>query len=157
MFTINDELQAIGDNLTQRIKDELTAQGHVATGGLLNSIRADVSGATINGFAEDYSVFVNNRSRPHGFNQQGIEDLKSWMRVRGINQDALWPIIKTIQKQGTPTSGSYRFSKNGRRTDFVSHVLNEKREELTKDVNEQLLIALGRSISDILDKQKILK
>ena len=157
MLTITDELQAIGDNLTQRIKDELTAQGHVATGKLLNSIRADVSGAAIKGFAEDYSVFVNNKSRPHGFNQQGIEDLKAWMRVRGINQDALWPIIKTIQKQGTPTSGSYRFSKNGRRTDFVSHVLNEKREELTKDINEKLLNALGRSISDVLDKQKILR
>jgi hypothetical protein len=157
MFTITDELQAIGNNLTQRIKDELTAQGHVATGGLLNSIRADVSGAAIKGFAEDYSVFVNNRSRPHGFNRQGIENLKAWLRVKGISQDALWPIIKTIQKQGTPTSGSYRFSKNGRRTDFVSHVLNEKREELTKDVNEKLLNALGRSISDILDKQKILR
>jgi hypothetical protein len=157
MFTITDELQSIGNNITQRIKDELTAQGHVATGKLLNSIRADVSGATINGFAEDYSVFVNNRSRPHGFNQQGIEELKAWMRVKGINQDALWPIINKIKAEGTPTSGSFRFSKNGRRTDFVSHVLNEKREELTKDVNEQLLIALGRSISDILDKQKILR
>jgi hypothetical protein len=157
MFTITDELQAIGDNLTQRIKDELTAQGHVATGGLLNSIRADVRAVTINGFAEDYSVFVNNRSRPHGFNQQGIENLKAWLTVKGISQDALWPIIKTIKKEGTPTSGSYRFSKNGRRTDFVSHVLNEKREELTKDVNEKLLNALNLSISDILDKQKILR
>jgi len=157
MFTITDELQSIGNNITQRIKDELTAQGHVATGNLLNSIRAEVSGATINGLAENYSVFVNNRSRPHGFNQQGIEELKAWMRVKGINQDALWPIINKIKAEGTPTSGSFRFSKNGRRTDFVSHVLNEKREELTNDVNEQLLIALGRTISDILDKQKILR
>ena len=157
MLSLVDALNNIAVRVNSMVVSELEQQGHNATGKLSKSLRNEVDRTSINGYAEDYSVFVNNRSRPHFFNKAGIENLKEWLRVKGIPAEALWPIIKTIEKEGTPTRGSYKFSKNGRRTDFVTVVLTEKKNIITESVNEQLLDVLGSSISDILNKQKILK
>lgn len=157
MLSFNLTFEQIGQRVDSFIKDELEIQGHNASGKLSDSVRHEVNGNSIDGYAESYGIFVNNRSRPHGFNREGIEQLKAWMRVRGIDSDALWPIIKAIQKQGTPTSGSYRFSRNGKRTDFVSDVINGKRHIITDDVNERLAEVFGKEIKDILGNQKILK
>lgn len=157
MLSLVDALNTIAVRVNGLVATELEAQGHNATGKLSKSLRNEVSQTSIKGYAEDYSIFVNNRSRPHAFNKAGIEALSEWLKVKNIPQAALWPIIKTIQKEGTPTAGSYRHSKNGRRTDFVSVILNEKKNVITEAVNEQLLSVLGSSISDILSKQKTLR
>jgi len=157
MLSLVTALENIATRVNTLVEDELEAQGHNATGKLSKSLRNEVSKTAINGYAEDYSVFVNNRSRPHGFNKVGVDNLREWLKVKGIPEAALWPIIKTIEKEGTPTRGSYKHSKNGRRTDFVSVVINDNKKVITEEVNEQLLSVLGQSINDILGKQKILK
>lgn len=157
MLSLVDALNTIAERVNGLVATELEQQGHNATGKLSKSLRNEVDITSIKGYAEDYSVFVNNRSRPHGFNKKGVEQLKEWLKVKNIPKEALWPIIKTIEKEGTPTAGSYKHSKNGRRTDFVTVVLNERKNVITESVNEQLLSVLVSSIDDILKKQKTLK
>lgn len=157
MLLYLDTFNKIGERVDGLIREELDIQGHNATGKLSNSIRHEVEGVSINGFANDYSIFVNNRSRPHFINKGGVQSLKEWLSVKGIDQKALWPIIKKIQAEGTPTSGSYRFSKNGKRTDFVSDVITNKKNIITDLVKEELASLYGMAIEDILGKQKILK
>jgi len=157
MLLYLDVLEKAGERIDSLIREELSEQGHIATGKLSNSIRHEATDRDIKGYAEDYSIFVNNRSRPHYFNKKGVESLKNWLQVKGISPDALWPIIKKIQQEGTPTSGSFKFSNNGRRTDFVSFVINNKKNIVTDLIKEQLTAMYGVEIKDILGQQKILK
>jgi len=152
-----DILDKLGNEIDSLIRQELSEQGHVATSKLLNSIRHEATDKRINGYAENYSIFVNNKSRPHFFNKKGVESLRNWLQVKGISEEALWPIIKKIQQEGTPTSGSYKFSQNGRRTDFVSHIINNKKDIFTNSIKNELSAIFGSEIKDILGQQKILK
>lgn len=119
------------------IQTELREQGHMNTGELYNSVGGSISqipdGAVVNIEMNDYHVYVEKGVRagriPFGGKSRGaktsryIQGLIQFFRNKGLSEKeakgAAFATAKTHAREGMPTSGSYRFSKNGRRLKFI--------------------------------------
>ena len=55
-------------------------------------------------------------------------------------------------EQGTPTKGSFRYSKNGRRTGFVDQVANKFKLRMLKDTREAVTLDFRNRFEKMIDK-----
>jgi len=145
----------------QRLKEEITAQGHKLTGKLLQSIEYKIE-RTGGDFQiayemEFYGLILDKGVKasriPFGGTGTGaktskyIQGLTRYARLR-FNvgaKEALkiaFAIAHKQKKQGMPTKGSYLFSKTGKRTDFVGDTL--------RDVDSDIKNILGRIYFEFL-------
>lgn len=106
---------------------EFSAQGHVDTGGALSQIKTEVK-TTPDGivgriYGPKYLVYVNagvkgNRVR------YPIKVMVQFFRRRGLSEraatSAAWATRAVHQRSQMPTLASLRFSKTGKRTQFVN-------------------------------------
>lgn len=135
---------------------ELVQQGHNNTGTLIESVKVDVievfEGAIIECSTLDYGTYVNDGRRPGKF--PPVDALRKWVRQRGLASkekevnSIAYVIGRAIAKEGSPTKGSYKHSKNGRRTNWIEVVLSEN-EEI---INDHLERALGKEIEVQFDR-----
>lgn len=118
--------------------EELTAQGHVASGQTINSlgVRIEPAGAfSLEGVIYGSKVlrFLDTGTKPHW---PPVDAIKSWLLDKGVSpseaEAAKWPISATIAKYGTPTPGSYEYSRNGRRTEWSTYALKASRNDIMK-------------------------
>ena len=143
IFTNNIDL--IGFDLVKMLVDELEGQGHRATGKLINSVvhtvNKQLNEAEILIKHVKYGVFqdrgVTPNKIPYNPNRssgqktsQFIQALAEWVRFKriagGLEKDimsATFAIANKMKKEGMPTSGSFRFSKNGRRKGWIQQVI----------------------------------
>ena len=134
MSGIEEGLDVIGEFLVLRLKETLgfTDQNHNATGKLSASIRHVVvkigSDYHIEIWAVDYAKKVDE-GQPEG-TVVSIDVLLKWMENRGIARgepnirSIAFLIQRAIIKEGTPTAGSLRFSRNRKRTEFIKVTLD---------------------------------
>lgn len=99
-------LEEIGQKVVGEMKNIL-AEGYmgrpaVATGKLYNSIDYDIQ---VNGGVwtlvieyADYGKWVNNGRNPGRFPPK--KDIEAWVRLKGLPQKAVWPIMMKIKKGG---------------------------------------------------------
>jgi len=138
----DNRLNIIGAFITDQIKAELKAQGHVNTGELYNSIKHEVkqtsTGYELNIYANDYAKYMEN-----GFGKGkwvSVYALAEWVEQKGIAtgekeiKSVAFAIRRAIYNEGSPTKGAFAFSSNGRRKDFVSYTM----EVINKDIEERL-------------------
>lgn len=124
-------------------KDELKAQGHVATGRGLNSIQALITDQSVDRLvgvimAEDYLIgpvdkgvkrsripYTPGRSRAR--TSLYIQGLINWARTvkPGLSDQErksfAFAVAAKHKKEGMPTRGSYAFSSNGRRKGWIEN------------------------------------
>jgi len=140
-------LELIGRLLSEKLKAELLAQGHRASGKLIDSIKADivVSGneAVISISYEDYGKFLNNGRRA-GAKRVPIDAILRWLAVRNIGaaierKRIAFAIQRKIFEQGSPTRNSFAFSQNGRRKLFNEQVVADNFNTIN-EILERLLI-----------------
>jgi len=144
------DFSPIENFLIKALSDELKAQGHNMTGDLLKSIKVVAKaflqgGFVIEGSFLSYGAPLNTgvKSSRIPFTQPSnvkrskyIEGLVRFVKLRRIatdNAKALgiaFAIAKTHKKQGMPTRGSFKFSRNGRRKDWVNIVLTENEQKI---------------------------
>lgn len=116
-------------------KDELAAQGHKASGKLIDSLEYKVDETFFDGLSaaimvEDYGRYVDTGTKPH---LPPVSALIDWARyVQPSMSDKerrsfAFAVRANMGKVGTPSSGSFAFSKNGRRTDWINEGI-EKQE-----------------------------
>lgn len=125
--------------------DELHEQGHKASGRLIASVVARVSSALdeidLALSHLDYGIIVNtgiaaNRvpySRGSGAKtSKFIDALIAWIRLRGIAggldkkvRSVAFAMATAMKRDGVPTKGSYKFTNNGRRTQWIDYVYNK--------------------------------
>jgi hypothetical protein len=145
---IEDRFRDALKKLAEAGKIELVQQGHKATGKLVNSIEEKVVEATLDKlvgviYSEDYYIYVNDGvkasrvpfsgSRGSSSNQTSkyIEGLLRWAQVvkPGLNEKErksfVFAVANTHRKEGIPTSGSFSYSKNGRRTAWIRYGFEE--------------------------------
>lgn len=95
-------LRTIGEDLVLRIIQILKLKNKVATGNLIDSIDyliGEKKGEkTIRLLADYYFTFVNNGRRPGSFVPRA--ELLEWMKVKGIPEEAYWPINYKIKRDG---------------------------------------------------------
>lgn len=143
--------------LAEQAKAELFAQGHKATGRGINSIEAKITTADLDRLvgvilANDYLVGPVDKGVPAarvpfggrggGGKSKYISGLMAWARVvkPGLNakerKSFVFAVAATHKREGIPTRGSFSFSSNGRRRDWIEYGIARN-----ADTVEQTLIA----------------
>lgn len=123
------------------LREELKAQGHYLTGRLHNSIQYKITTDTHTVKAdvecEDYGLAMEFGVDPgkipftpgsnNGGTSQYIQGLITFFEKKGLQGreaiGAAFATARTQKREGMPTAGSYRFSRNGARKGFASTVL----------------------------------
>lgn len=98
-----DKLNELGDTIIAEMAAIIKGKGAVASGNLINSLKHEV--IFENGQFElaieyaDYGKFVNLGRNPSA-KFPPMADIKTWMSLKGIPQEALWPIMVKIKRGG---------------------------------------------------------
>jgi len=151
----------IGALIVDELRRQYRLQGHNLTGKLIASIEdkvtLTVTGAKVQVLIVDYGVIINNGTPAsripytpgsgRGGTSKYIQGLQNFARLRmGLNaREALsvaFAIAKKQSKEGMPTKGSFRFSKNGKRTGAIEdtlEIIDNKIVELTSDFVEEIV------------------
>lgn len=122
------------NNLATEGAQELEAQGYRASGKLIDSLESKVTNASFDGLTgvvlvEDYGQFVDSGTKPHLPPLSVLIDWANIVRPSLSDKEAkgfAFAVRTNIGKYGTPTPGSYAFSKNGRRKGFILEGIEKK-------------------------------
>lgn len=154
------ELEAIISDL----RSEISEQGHVATGSLEKSFEAEITDSDSDGFLG--TIFGNDYWRPldtgvspgkipytpgrksgRGGTSKYIQALIEWAEVVRPELDDrerksfVFAVATKQSQEGNPTRGSYSFSRNGERKNFVQITLDKHINTLAASVG-------GRDLAD---------
>ena len=161
---IADALKAVSARSIRKFQDQIDAQGHNLTGRLKGSFETITtstdSGIKADIMVEGYGQFVDqgvkaNRIPYSGRSGRGgkskyIEGLKDFFIKRGRGAtEALRAAFATAAKhrrEGMPTRASYRFSRNGKRTDFITGEIPGIETDLVQTVEGTVAISLETAI-----------
>lgn len=155
------------DRMIVAIQKRLEVQGHNNTYALTSSIeKAVISRAPIYEAGIkllDYWEDVDKGQTARQIAAKGAvahrRDLERYFLQRGIpypiNRSVAFRTLKIHMQTGSPTDGSYRYSKNGKRTGFFSDVIDESIEALELAIEgaiiEDIDQAFISSIENILE------
>jgi len=113
---------------------QIQIQGHKATGNLINSLDSVISQTetttTVAIEGNDYGIVLDT-GRRKGAKQPPIEDLIKWVMQKGIAstskmaRSVAWAIAKAIVREGSPTKGAFKFSRNGKRTGWIDDAIKQ--------------------------------
>ena len=136
------------------VRNELQGQGHNMSSSLSKSIeyeiKAEAQKVAIEYSLYDYGMILNYGVKPERIpytqgsgakTSKFIEGLKRWVEYRTGKsgkeaQSVAFAIARTMKKEGMPTKGSYKYSKNGRRLNWIGEGIQEATPEVTKLINE---------------------
>jgi len=157
MKNLEKVFKQIGKKLVFQFKRELEQQGHRASksGSIIDGIAFKTSIMGLDVFTDkDYIHALNEGQKAHAPNLQNIldwiEDRKSTIPFANEQEkhEIAYAIIRKIKLEGTPTSGSFKYSDNGRRTGFIEQVINTNKQQITKDIQS----AVGKDIEILFTK-----
>lgn len=143
-------LKKYGEQVLNEMKNRLINAGKVASGTLLNSLAFVIEsekngqltlsvGAT--GKADDYLYYVDKGRKPG--KMPPIAPIQQWCKVKGIPEEAAWPIAKNIGKFGIKPTNFFTISIT-RRAKQLDKMLEEA---ILKDAQIALFNELGETIS----------
>jgi len=142
------------------LQKELIEQGHKATGNLVNSFEERVielpNSMVLEILMDDYGVYVNN-GRKSGGKKVPIDVLVKWIERKGIAsgdkevKNAAFAIQNKIWQEGSPTSGSFKFTNNGRRTGFIDFVIDNKLNEVYNELEQEVFEGYDAAIATIVN------
>ena len=134
------------DRLVRSIKDEQIAQGHNASGALLASWEWRTQSETATEFTAvilsfDYARYLETGTRPH---RPPYGAIRRWVdkvnpgATKKENDGFAWAVVKTIEKVGTPSAGSFRFSSNGSRAKQIENALTQAEDAFYFSVEQKV-------------------
>lgn len=159
MELLHAALFTVGRFIQKELSEELMAQGHKATGDLINSIKFDISNFGSDGMVLDisffkYGIFVDS-GRKAGKKRVPMVALIAWVIEKGIARGdaevlrAAYAIREKIFKEGIPTKDSFQYSNNGRRTGWFTNFVDSPALEqmIITEVSE----GVGQSVEAFFD------
>jgi hypothetical protein len=164
---IGTEIEHIEHVLSEILLNEWEAQGHSMTGKVVKDIDYRVKHETdkiiLSGFMYPYANIqargVKSGKIPfsgrtgRGGTSLYIQALQNYAKARmGIADEKkslsiAFAIAHTQKKEGMPTSGSYKFTSTGKRTDWIEEALRKNEDRIADAVGK----IAGDSISISLD------
>ena len=153
----NEKLENLKKVISKVLLEEFTAQGHTMTGKVVKDIeyQKEYKGnfLHISGFMYPYGMIVqagvtsdkipyDPSKRTGAGTSKYIQALMLYAKQRmgaRSEQNAksiAFAIARTHKKEGMPTKGSYKFSKTGKRKDWIIEAMDRKQDEITKAVME---------------------
>lgn len=168
------DLQLIGKTLANWIKKEWRDQGHRASGKLIKSVKSFVADllkdTEIQITHRYYGRFQEKGIKPSAIpysrgsgkkTSKFIDALIEWIKLKriagGLFKDIrsmAFAVATNMKKEGMPTSGSFKFSKNGRRTGAIRYVTRVYKNEITEDIQSSLLKLFENYRNAIFDSLK---
>lgn len=101
-MNLQDALQKIGNDIIGDAKATLKRQGHVASGRLMNSMKAVVNKSELTFELESYARYVDQGRRAGKF--APVKAIKDWCKVKGIDQSLAYVINRSIYENGIKPS-----------------------------------------------------
>jgi hypothetical protein len=152
MATVKDIKRALY-TLIKASQKELEAQGHKASGETSNSFEVKVipGGPVLIGqvLGSEVLLYLDTGTKPHWV---PIAPLKKWANIVGTGsirerESLAYAVQRSIATVGTPSPGSFRFSSNGRRTNFSEFA----RKAAQGDVDKILESSTGEEVEAALE------
>ena len=159
-------LERLADYLAGQIGLELVAQGHNNTGTLIESVRVDLvetlTGVVLIASNLDYGQYINDGRKPG--TMPPVSALAKWVMQRGIASEQrevnsiAWAIAIAIKKQGSPTRGAFKYSKNGKRTDWIGQVLEANERIIVEHIEQASIVEVEVKFNNvIINMDKLIK
>ena len=153
-------LNIIGEFIVDQLVKTLDEQGHRASGELQETMRHEVkrtgSGFDIIIYAKDYAKYVD-KGIPSGV-WVSVYALMEWIETKGIVtgerevKSLAFAIRRTIFNEGSPTKGSLKFSRTGKRDEFIKVMLDANAkiifEKVTQLFTDQMTLSLENTIRE---------
>jgi len=145
---------------------EIINQGHKATGSLINTLKNPVvpilGGISIEGKMNQYGLALEKKRQPG--KPPPVSVLIKWIKTKGITntdrttRQIAFAIQEAIRREGVPTTGrktpngkgSFRFSKVGRRTGWITQTLKEAEGLIEKRTFEAVGVEAEVAINNIV-------
>lgn len=134
------------------IKGNIKAAGKAVTGKLSDSPRPKVTGSVENISIEievaPFFATIETGRKPtpeKGPSEDMIANIREWVRARGMDEDAVWPIAKKINNEGT------KLWQDGGRDDIYSPFFTK---EYWGRVREELSVVAAKNYALHLNKAK---
>ena len=144
---VQNILEEYRDKIVSQLKDRIRQRGLVASKGLLNSIRGEVSQTGITIFSTEYASFVESGRGPG--KPPPVSKILEWVQDKDLqprykkykrHRDIAWMIAMAIAKNGTIKRFGYLGG------DFVDYVSRNIIESLTKDIEQSYLDDLNKEL-----------
>jgi len=164
------KLKQIAERLNKLIKARFSEQGHHLSGAWEASMRTEATETNANVYANDYTGYVDRGVNAANIpfspgsgakHSKYIEALTRYVKARNMTNDdkealnIAFAIAHKHKKEGMPTGASRRFSKNGKRTDFLSDVLEEQKDETRRLIMMDYATTLQVKINNQIRKQSL--
>lgn len=158
-------LKSVSNILDKAFIAEIKDQGHSLTGALEASINGDVKETNVSCTILDYGHIISDGTTAKKIPFSGtkgdgtgtskyIQGLVSFFKLRGLSDKealgAAFATAKVQKKEGMSTSASSRFSKNGKRQNFIGYVIDSKEAE----VNKVMISGMDDIFNSQFNKQK---
>jgi|TARA_R110001592_G_scaffold353793_1_gene652967 hypothetical protein len=156
------DLKRITDLIIAMLKAELIMQGHKDTGALIDSFEGKImelpKSIVLEILMDKHGEYVNDGRRKAKSEKEyvPIGVLIDWVERKGIAsgdkdvKNAAFAIRQKIYKEGSPTKGSFQFSKNGRRKGFIDFVIENKLDFVYTELEKQVFEDYDASIATIV-------
>lgn len=156
-MTIEEIYQGAERLISQLLRLESSAQGHLLTGAMEDSFTAEYRKTgkenIMEGFAVDYTQYVNEGVPAASASMKQFPFLVTYFQKRGLSekeaQGAAAATIKTWMKEGMSTQASKRFSGTGARQHMVESVFTKS------DIDAYMNDAFDFSIDEKYHETKI--
>lgn len=137
---LKNNLQKGLEFLREEIRSELLAQGHRASGKLIDEIDIVIEQKTENVIRgvikmQDYYTYVNTGTRPHW---PPFDAIYEWAKIIKSGEpdkevrSFSYAVMNVMSEEGTPSKGSFTFSNNGRRTEFSKFAIDNNRGQFNE-------------------------
>lgn len=170
------EIEHLEHVLTEALMDEWDAQGHRMTGAVIREIEYQVEQKAteliLSGFMPFYGNIIaagtkasripySGRTNKGGTSKY-IQALQSYAQTRMNITDEkkslsiAFAIAATQKKEGMPTSGSYKYSSNGKRKDWVESAFKTNEDKISEAISEMASNIIEVHFDVILAKWQLL-
>ena len=156
------DFKRVTDLIIAMLKAELIMQGHKDTGALIDSFEGKVmelpNSIVLEILMDKHGEYVNDGRRKAKSEKEyvPIGVLIDWVERKGIAngdkdvKNAAYAIRQKIYKEGSPTKGSFQFSKNGRRKGFIDFVIESKLDFVYTELEKQVFDGYDASIATMV-------
>lgn len=136
-MSLQSAYNKIGQLINAAIVKEINEQGHSMTGALEQSLEVLTDNNGVSGVGNTYGIYLNLGVKAdqikYPYARARIDGLTRFAMFRmGVDEKTgrsiAFAIATTHAREGMPTSGSYKYSNNGKRTDSIDDAI-EKSEQ----------------------------
>ncbi len=127
-------MKRLGEEINTKMVDQFALQGHKMTGAFEESLEVLPDDTGVTGMGNTYGIYVNIGVKAseikYPYARARINGLANFVKFRmGIDGkegvSIAYAIATKHKQEGMPTQGSYQYSNNGKRTDFIDDAIEQ--------------------------------